>query len=95
MLTIVQINTDKSQTKSGFGLTLAMAAKLGCKMVSRPLPGGIFLPTEAELQLEFGVSRTVVSEAVRHLAENGFFRWGQQCYLTGFTPPRTVRDIYQ
>jgi GntR family galactonate operon transcriptional repressor len=52
-------------------LTMGLATELGCRIASGRLLPGEFLPTEKEIQTEFGVSRTVVREAMRHLAGKG------------------------
>jgi len=52
-------------------LTMGLATQLGCRITSGRLLPGAFLPTESEIQTEFGVSRTVVREAIRHLAGKG------------------------
>jgi DNA-binding FadR family transcriptional regulator len=52
-------------------LTMSLATQLGCRITSGRLLPGAFLPTESEIQTEFGVSRTVVREAIRHLAGKG------------------------
>ena len=67
---------DGSRLDSGPNLTMAMAAQLGRKIVARQLGAGASLPTEAELQSEYGVSRTVVREAIRHLASKGLVSVG-------------------
>lgn len=48
--------------------TLTLAAELGCRITSGALSAGSILPTEKEIQQQYGVSRTVVREAIRHLA---------------------------
>ena len=57
-------------------LTLSLAATLGRKIIARNLTSGMSLPTESELQAQHGVSRTVVREAVRHLASKGLVSVG-------------------
>ncbi|MCQ8783387.1 FadR family transcriptional regulator [Aurantimonas sp. CSK15Z-1] len=56
--------------------TLALAAELGCRITDGSLATGAPLPTEKEIQSQFGVSRTVVREAVRHLAAKGLVSVG-------------------
>lgn len=70
------LRRDTIRPESGSNLTMAVAAELGRKIVSRQLPVGTSLPTEGELQVEYGVSRTVVREAVRHLASKGLVSVG-------------------
>ncbi|MBC8130383.1 MAG: FadR family transcriptional regulator [Rhizobiaceae bacterium] len=55
---------------------MTVAAELGCKIASGALAAGTILPTEAEMQQQYGVSRTVVREAVRHLAAKGLVAVG-------------------
>jgi DNA-binding FadR family transcriptional regulator len=61
------IDSDRERSS----LTMGLATRLGCRITSGRLSPGAFLPTEKEVQTEFGVSRTVVREAVRHLAGKG------------------------
>lgn len=56
--------------------TMTLAAELGRKIASGVLSAGTILPTEGELQQKYGVSRTVVREAVRHLAAKGLVTVG-------------------
>ncbi len=71
-----QLRKETIRPESGSNLTMAVAAELGRKIVSRQLQKGASLPTEGELQVEYGVSRTVVREAVRHLASKGLVSVG-------------------
>jgi DNA-binding FadR family transcriptional regulator len=52
-------------------LHFAVADALGAQIVSGTLPVGELLPTETELCAQFGVSRTVVREAVKLLSSKG------------------------
>lgn len=56
--------------------TMRLAVDLGCKITSGALEAGTILPTEGEIQMQYGVSRTVVREAVRHLAAKGLVTVG-------------------
>lgn len=56
--------------------TMSLAADIGCKITSGALAAGSALPTEAEIQGQYGVSRTVVREAIRHLAAKGLVTVG-------------------
>jgi len=56
--------------------TMTLAAELGCKITSGALAAGSMLPTEAEIQHQYGVSRTVVREAIRHIAAKGLVTVG-------------------
>jgi DNA-binding FadR family transcriptional regulator len=56
--------------------TMTLAAELGCKITSGALAAGSMLPTEAEIQHRYGVSRTVVREAIRHIAAKGLVTVG-------------------
>ena len=76
MSTVTPYKKDGSRLDSGPNLTMAMAAQLGGKIVARQLGAGASLPTEGELQSEYGVSRTVVREAIRHLASKGLVSVG-------------------
>ena len=65
-----------SRAETGANLTMAVAADLGRKIAGRQIPAGTTLPTEPELQEKLGVSRTVVREAIRHLASKGLVSVG-------------------
>lgn len=56
--------------------TMTLAAELGRRITSGELAAGTVLPTEKEIQLRHGVSRTVVREAIRHLAAKGLVTVG-------------------
>ncbi|BDA84111.1 GntR family transcriptional regulator [Aureimonas sp. SA4125] len=56
--------------------TMTLAAEIGCKITSGELAAGSILPTEAEIQHQYGVSRTVVREAIRHIAAKGLVTVG-------------------
>jgi GntR family galactonate operon transcriptional repressor len=53
------------------GLPDRVAAALGRRIVSGSIAHGNVIPTEPEIQSEFGVSRTAVREAVRLLSAKG------------------------
>ena len=55
-------------------LPSAVANVLGSQVVGGILPTGGLLPTEPELCAQFGVSRTVVREAVKLLSSKGLLR---------------------
>ncbi len=76
MSTLTPNRKDGTRLDSGPNLTMATAAQLGGKIVARQLAAGASLPTEGELQSEYGVSRTVVREAIRHLASKGLVSVG-------------------
>ena len=65
-----------SRPDSGASLTMAVATDLGRKIAGRQIPAETTLPTEPELQEKLGVSRTVVREAIRHLASKGLVSVG-------------------
>jgi DNA-binding FadR family transcriptional regulator len=65
-----------SRAETGASLTMAVAADLGRKIAGRQILAGTTLPTEPELQERLGVSRTVVREAIRHLASKGLVSVG-------------------
>ena len=56
--------------------TMTLAVDLGCKITSGALAAGTILPTEAEFQQRYSVSRTVVREAIRHIASKGLVTVG-------------------
>ena len=49
----------------------AVVARIESRISSGELPDGAFLPAERELMVEYGISRTVVREAVARLASRG------------------------
>src|SRR5262249_47349549 len=55
-------------------LNIAVADELGGDIVAGLLPVGKLIPNEAELCARFGVSRTVVREAVKLLTAKGLLR---------------------
>jgi len=56
--------------------TMTLAVDLGCKITAGELAAGSVLPTEAEIQQRYSVSRTVVREAIRHIASKGLVTVG-------------------
>ena len=56
--------------------TVALAAEFGRMITAGDLLSGDALPTEKEIQSNHGVSRTVVREAIRHLAAKGLVSVG-------------------
>ena len=63
-------------TKQRRNLNLNIAAEIGAEIVSGGLAVGSLLPAEPELCARFGVSRTVVREAVKLLSSKGLIRTG-------------------
>jgi DNA-binding FadR family transcriptional regulator len=57
-------------------LNLSVAAEIGADIVAGRLPVGSLVPSEPELCARFGVSRTVVREAVKLLCSKGLLRTG-------------------
>ncbi len=53
-----------------------LAAEYGRRIASGEIAPGTVLPTEKEIQLHHGVSRTVVREAMRHLSAKGLVTVG-------------------
>lgn len=76
----MDLSSSEPERGSGRGeksnLTMSLAVDLGCKITSGALAVGTILPTEAEIQQQYGVSRTVVREAIRHLAAKGLVSVG-------------------
>ncbi|KQT88182.1 FadR/GntR family transcriptional regulator [Aurantimonas sp. Leaf443] len=56
--------------------TMTLASDFGRRIASGEIEAGAVLPTEKELQVSHGVSRTVVREAIRHLAAKGLVTVG-------------------
>ena len=63
-------------TKQRKSLNLKVAAEIGVEIVSGRLAVGSLLPAEPELCARFGVSRTVVREAIKLLGSKGLLRTG-------------------
>lgn len=57
-------------------LNLKVAASIGSEIVAGDLAVGVAIPPEPELCARFGVSRTVVREAVKLLSSKGLLRTG-------------------
>lgn len=57
-------------------LHISVASAIGMDIVSDRLPVGELIPSEPELCARFGVSRTVVREAVKLLASKGLLKTG-------------------
>lgn len=55
---------------------MALAFELGRRITSGEWTAGAVLPTEGEIQTSYGVSRTVVREAMRHLSAKGLIAIG-------------------
>ncbi len=64
------------KTKQRQSLNLKVAAKIGSNIVAGHLPVGTLIASEPELCTRFGVSRTVVREAVKLLCSKGLLRTG-------------------
>ena len=60
-----------SRPASGRRLRETIVEDLGRRIIGGALPAGAALPTEPELAAEYGVSRTVLREAVHALVEKG------------------------
>lgn len=64
------------QTKQRQSLNHRLAAEIGAEIVSGRLSVGSLIPSEPELCARFGVSRTVVREAVKLLCSKGLLQTG-------------------
>ena len=58
-------------TPSATGAHAAVARSIGRRIVAGTFPSGTILPNESAWSAEFGVSRSVVREAVKYLAAKG------------------------
>lgn len=58
-------------TKTKPNRTMALVEALGVRIASGQITPGTYLPSEGELEHEFGVSRTVVREAAKILSAKG------------------------
>lgn len=66
----------ESGTKKRASLNFKVAAELGADIVAGRIPVGTLISAEPELCTRFGVSRTVVREAVKLLSSKGLLRTG-------------------
>lgn len=66
-----QIAGDLILPSGGTGAHAAVAESVGKRIVSGQYPEGTILPNEAAWSAEFGVSRSVVREAIKMLAAKG------------------------
>jgi DNA-binding FadR family transcriptional regulator len=64
------------QTKQRQSLNHRLASEIGAEIVSGRLSVGSLIPSEPELCARFGVSRTVVREAVKLLCSKGLLQTG-------------------
>jgi len=62
--------------ESRSNLPLAVAGEIGADIVAGRLPVGELVPSEPELCARFGVSRTVIREAVKFLSWRGLLKTG-------------------
>jgi len=62
---------DRRMTKTKPNRTTALVETLGIRIASGQIAPGAYLPSEGELEQEFGVSRTVVREAAKILSAKG------------------------
>lgn len=67
----MQKPTQPTKGKAGRSLTQTVAESLRARIVDGGLRSGDKLPTEAQLTAEFGVSRTVIREAISGLKIDG------------------------
>ena len=72
----MKTETRALKTAERGNLHLKVAAEIGAEIVAGRLPVGSLIPAEPELCARFGVSRTVVREAVKHLCSKGLLRTG-------------------
>ena len=77
-------NTPLAEAPS---LTEQMVAQLGARIASGAIAAGAKLPSESELVAEFGVSRTVVREAISQLRARGMVAATARYCLTCGLPP--------
>ena len=73
---MVTKTVQRAATRQRSNLNLEVAAKIGSDIVAGRLPVGTMIPAEPELCARFGVSRTVVREAVKLLCSRGLLKTG-------------------
>jgi len=81
-------NTPLAEAPS---LTEQMVAQLGARIASGAIAAGAKLPSESELVAEFGVSRTVVREAISQLRARGMV--ATQRGIGTFTRTRSAGSV--
>ena len=64
-------SADEAVSNAAARAADAVVARIESRISSGELPDGAFLPAERELMVEYGISRTVVREAVARLASRG------------------------
>lgn len=64
-------NEFSSITGSTRSLHLRVAREIATKILSDEIPQGTIIPSEVELCNQFGVSRTALREAIKHLSSKG------------------------
>lgn len=69
------VSPTRPAAKRG-NLNLRVAAEIGADIVAGRLPAGSLVPAEPDLCAQFGVSRTVVREAVKLLCSKGMLKTG-------------------
>jgi len=73
---VISAPDTKPSGGSRSNLHLTVASEIGVEIVSGRLPVGGLIQSEPELCIRFGVSRTVVREAVKLLSSKGLLRTG-------------------
>jgi GntR family galactonate operon transcriptional repressor len=75
-MTMTNETAADEKPKTRQSLNLKVAADIGAEIVAGRLAVGSLIPSEPELCTKYGVSRTVVREAVKLLASKGLLRTG-------------------
>jgi len=73
---MVSVAGNRKGSEQRENLNYKIAAAIGSEIVAGDLPIGSVIPAEPELCARFGVSRTVVREAVKLLSSKGLLRTG-------------------
>ncbi len=88
-------NTTTQNTRRKITLTEKVIAALRSDIQNGSLKPGMMLPTEPALTQEFGVSRTVIREAVAALKAEGLLAPRQGAGVFVLTPPELNGSIFE
>lgn len=86
-------NTREIAQSAGKNLTQVVAGQLKRRILEGGLRAGEKLPTEKQLTQEFGVSRTVIREAISGLKQDGLVASRQGSGVFVFDPPQNTETL--
>ena len=86
-------NTREIAQSAGKNLTQVVAGQLKRRILEGGLRAGEKLPTEKQLTQEFGVSRTVIREAISGLKQDGLVASRQGSGVFVLDPPQNTETL--